>query len=300
MVHTKSAIAFTVLALGAASTLAAPAYEDYADELALREFAELYEALEARGIDLDEYDARDFDFDFDDYDARDLEDYDIREIIEEFDVDARQLDFGDFEERELFDFEDDLMEREDEPTSTSSSSSSTTPSATTTTITVKPTGKTFFGRKKKESKVVLVTTHKTPKSCKRPGLFSRIKNAFKKGNKKRSQLRDDKKNGKKSEESSSSSSSSASSTSASATPTTDSTKSADWAMITPPPRSKIPKGVKYSQKKTVGKDKVTTISRTVTAAPTPCPTKDASKKSKRDIEEFEDVFGREFSFDELD
>jgi hypothetical protein len=290
MVHTKSAIAFTVLALGAASTLARPSYEDYSDELALREFEEMVEALAARGVaDYDEYDAREFDFDMEDVDARDLEDYDIREIIEEFDVDARELDFGDFEEREYFNGEEDVFERA--ATTTSASSSHTTPSPTTTTIVTKPTG--IFGKAKKERKTVVITVHKTPKKCKKPGLFTRIKNSFNKKAKKRSQLRN-----QKSSTTSAASSTSASST-ASATATASSTSTANWAQITPPPRKERGKGVTYSQKKTVGKDKVTTISRTVTAAPSPCPTKDA-KKHKRDLDEFEALFERETSFDELD
>jgi hypothetical protein len=290
MVHTKSAIAFTVLALGAASTLARPSYEDYSDELALREFEEMVEALAARGVaDYDEYDAREFDFDMEDVDARDLEDYDIREIIEEFDVDARELDFGDFEEREYFNGEEDVFERA--ATTTSASSSHTTPSPTTTTIITKPTG--IFGKAKKERKTVVITVHKTPKKCKKPGLFTRVKNAFNKKAKKRSQLRN-----QKSSTTSAASSTSASST-ASATATASSTSTANWAQITPPPRKERGKGVTYSQKKTVGKDKVTTISRTVTAAPSPCPTKDA-KKHKRDLNEFEALFERETSFDELD
>jgi hypothetical protein len=290
MVHTKSAIAFTVLALGAASTLARPSYEDYSDELALREFEEMVEALAARGVaDYDEYDAREFDFDMEDVDARDLEDYDIREIIEEFDVDARELDFGDFEEREYFNGEEDVFERA--ATTTSASSSHTTPSPTTTTIITKPTG--IFGKAKKERKTVVITVHKTPKKCKKPGLFTRIKNSFNKKAKKRSQLRN-----QKSSTTSAASSTSASST-ASATATASSTSTANWAQITPPPRKERGKGVTYSQKKTVGKDKVTTISRTVTAAPSPCPTKDA-KKHKRDLDEFEALFERETSFDELD
>jgi hypothetical protein len=290
MVHTKSAIAFTVLALGAASTLARPSYEDYSDELALREFEEMVEALAARGVaDYDEYDAREFDFDMEGVDARDLEDYDIREIIEEFDVDARELDFGDFEEREFFNGEEDIFERAATTTSASASSSHT-PSATTTTIITKPTG--IFGKAKKERKTVVVTVHKTPKKCKKPGLFTRIKNSFNKNAKKRSQRRNQK-------SSTTTSASSTSTSSASATTTASSTSSANWAQITPPPRKERGKGVTYSQKKTVGKDKVTTISRTVTAAPTPCPTKDA-KKHKRDLDEFEALFERETTFDELD
>jgi hypothetical protein len=295
MVHTKSAIAFTVLALGAASTLARPSY-DYSDELALREFEELVEDLAARGIDYDEYDARDFEME--DVDARDFEDYEIRELIEEFDVDARELDFGDFEEREFFDVEEDMMFERAASTTTSSSSSSSTPSATTTTIVTKPTG--IFGRVKKERKTVLVTTFKTPKKCKRPGLFSRIKSAFNAKAKKRSQLRAQKSSSTTSgTATSTSATSTSSSTSASATATASSTSTANWSQITPPPRKDRGKGVTYSQRKKVGKDKVTTISRTVTAAPTPCPTKDA-KKHKRDLDEFESVFEREMSFDELD
>lgn len=294
MVHTKSAIALTVLALGAASTLAAPSY-DYSDELALREFEELVEVLEARGIQYDgiDYDAREFFDEFDDVDARELEDYDfeMREVVEEFDVDARELDFGDYEERELVDVEEDLFERATSTSATSTSSASHTPSATTTTITSKPTG--LFSNKKKDIKTVVVTVHKAPKGCKRPGLFSRIKNAFNKRAKKRSQRK--RKNGKES-----STTTSASSTSSSATATASSTHTANWAMITPPPRKERGKGVTYSQKKSVGKDKVTTISRTVTAAPTPCPTKGSKEHHKREIEEFESIFERDYSFDELD
>lgn len=299
MVHTKSAIALTVLALGAASTLAAPSYE-YSEDLALREFEELVEALEARGIEYDfnDFDARDFDFDLEDIDARELEDYDIREVIEEFDVDARELEFGDFdfEEREVDMDVQDIVER-----ATSTSSASHTPSTTTTTIITKPTGKTLFGKKKKETKTVVVTTFKTPKHCKKPGLFSRIKASLNKKAKKRSQLRHEKKHGKKESSTSTSASSTSTSTSstASASATASSTHTANWSMITPPPRKERGKGVEYSQKKSVGKDKVTTISRTVTAAPTPCPTKDA-KKHKRDLEEVESIFEREYSFDELD
>lgn len=284
MVHAKSAIAFTVLALGAASTLARP--YDYSEELALREFEELAEALAARGVDFDEYDAREFDFDMEDVDARELEDYEIRELIEEYDVDARELDFGDFEEREIFDVEEDIFER-------ATTTSTATPSATTTTITATPTG--LFGKAKKPTKTVVVVTHKTPKKCKRPGLFTRIKNAFNKKAKKRSQLR----NQKSSTSTTASSTASSTSSSASATATASSTSTANWAQLTPPPRKERAKGVTYSQKKSVGRDKVTTISRTVTAAPTPCPTKDA-KHHKRELDEFESLFERETSFDELD
>jgi hypothetical protein len=235
-----------------------------------------------------------------DVDARDVEEYDVREIIEEFDVDARELDFGDFEEREFFDVEEDIMFERAPTSTTSSSSSSSTPSATTTTIVTKPTG--IFGKLKKERKTVLVTTFKTPKKCKRPGLFSRIKSAFNAKAKKRSQLRAQKSSSTTSgtaTSTSATSTSSSTSTSASATATASSTSTANWSQITPPPRKERGKGVTYSQRKKVGKDKVTTISRTVTAAPTPCPTKEA-KKHKRDLDEFESIFERESSFDELD
>jgi len=290
MVHTTSAIAFAVVALTAASTLARPL--EYETDINVRDYEQ-------------EVDARDFDFE---YDAREFEDV--------YEVDARDFEFGgyEFEERE---FEPEFFEIVERAATTTTSSTST-PSTTTTTIVAKPTGKN-----KKETKTVVITVQSQPKSCKKPSLLERVKKAIKSKTKpvsgkkvtteekhslkklkhklerkearkeRRKAARASAKSAKSS--STSTSTSTSSSTSASATATGTTTTTANWSSITPPP---APKGVKVSDKKTVGKDKVTTIMRTVTAAPTPCPV--ASKKSKRDLEDFEDLLERAYAYDDLD
>lgn len=273
MVHTTSAIAVAVLALSAASALAAPTFE-YSDEIAARDFED-FEVEAREAFDFDEFDAREFD---------------------EFEVDAREFDFGDVEEREFFDVEEDLVVR------ASSTTSTTTPTATTTTHTVKPTGKS-----KTETKVVVVTSQVIPKKCSKASAVQRLKNLFRKktaSRRKRSELRAELRKAKLERELKRvnarlgiTQTFVAKAAKKTATPGATLTLGSEWSQITPPPRKSIPKGVKYSDKKTVGKDKVTTISRTVTAVPTPCPTKDSKKKRELD---FEDVMDRSYEVDELD
>jgi hypothetical protein len=272
MVHTTSAIAVAVLALSAASALAAPSYE-YSDEIAARDYEDY------------EVDARDV-FDFEEFDAREFDEYD---------AEAREFDFGDVEEREFFEVEQDLVER--------ATSTTSTPTATTTTHVVKPTGKS-----KTETKTVVVTSQVIPKKCSKASAVQRLKNLFRKktaSRRKRSNLRAELRKAQLEKElkrvnaklgiTQTFASAAAKKT---ATPGATLTLGSEWSQITPPPRKSIPKGVKYTDKKSVGKDKVTTISRTVTAVPTPCPTKD-SKKSKRELD-FEDVMERSYEVDELD
>lgn len=304
MVHTTSAVAVAVLALGAASVLAAPQSYEFSDEVAQRDFDY-------------ELDARDY-YDEFEVDARDFDDFDFeeaRELLEEYDVDAREFDFGDFEERELFDVEE-MVERAPAsstlPADVASSISKIIPSATTTTLVTKPTG--WFSKGKPDVKTVVVVKHTIPLKCKaeRHGLFTKLKKALHRKSSKRhlkhSQTRQARFQAalaaKESADASSAgavpSTATATSTSPSATVSKSTTLTANWAQLTPPPKKYIAKGVKYSQKKTVGKDKVTTIKRTVTAAPSPCPTQDKNEKHAREIEEVEDMFSREYEFDELD
>jgi hypothetical protein len=314
MVHTTSAVAVAVLALGAASALAAPSYE-YTDDIAQREFD-----LEVR--DFDELDAREY-FDLDEFDARsDFSDYDVdardfdfdfeeaRELLDNYDVDSREFDFGEYEEREVMELPQEIVERA--PTSTSATSS--VPSTTITTITSKPTG--GFFSKKKETKTVVSVVRTTPKKCKKVSAFAKFFGKQNNKLKKHSQIRHENRKKKAAAKKAAaklkaakaagitlaptSTKATSTSTSVKSTSTkTTSTSTADWLQITPPPSRKIPKGMKYSQKKVIGKDKITTISRTVTAAATACPT-DTKKKSKRDLEDISDVFERSYHFDELD
>jgi len=318
MVHTTSAVAVAVLALGAASALAAPQSYEFSDEVAQRDFDYELDARDFIDTLVEDIDARDYD-EFE-VDARDFDDFDFeeaRELLEEYDVDAREFDFGDFEERELFDAEDEMVERAPAstalPANVASSLSKIIPSATTTTLVTKPTG--WFSKGKPDVKTVVVVKHTIPLKCKaeRHGLFSKLKKAFSRKSSRRhlkhSQTRQARFQAalaaKASADASASglpvpSTATATSTSPSATVSKSTTLTANWAQLTPPPRKYIAKGVKYSQKKTVGKDKVTTIKRTVTAAPSPCPTQDKNEKHAREIEEVEDVFSREYEFDELD
>jgi len=283
MVHTTSAIAIAVLALNAASTLARP--------------VEIETDLAAREVD---FEARDLEFGDYEFEARELE----------YEVDARDFDFGDYE----------IVERA--PTTTTASV--TAPTTTTTTHVAKPTGKEKTG-----AKTVVITVQRQAKTCQKPGLFSKLRSSIQRSRQERAallqsvplaghltrhekhslqrhleaqRLKDLKRAarvkaairaGKLPAATTTSAGSAAKATDAKkTTPTT----TANWSSITPPP---APKGVKVLEKKKIGKDKVTTIMRTVTAAPTACAVP-ARKQSKRDLEDVAEILERSYSFEDLD
>jgi len=309
MVHATSAIAIAVLALNAASTLARP--------------VEIQTDLAAREVD---------------FDARDLEfgDYEFEAREPESEVDARDFDFGDFDVEER-DF-GEIVGRA--PTTTATPVKA--PTTTTTTHVAKPTGKDGKEIKNaKETKTVVVTVKRQAKTCKKPGLLSKLRSSLQRSreekiallksvplagplsrHQKHSLRRHLEAQRLKEEQHAARIKAAIKARKAGATPTpTTSTSSgakattttaasgakatvakktatttANWSSITPPP---TPKGAKVTQKKTVGKDKVTTIVRTVTAAPTACAIP-AARKSKRDLEDLAEILERSYSFEDLD
>jgi hypothetical protein len=312
MVHT-STVAFAVLALKAASALAAPA--EYSYDLAQREF------------DSQDLEARELDYDLD---------FETREV--DFDLDAREFDF-DFEdmvEREVIEFDEDIIARATTTSLTTSATSTATATganptvtkATTTTTThvAKPTGKN-----KKETKTVVITVLQPAAKCRKLTPLERL-SAKIKAYRKRSQIKAAARRARRkarkealrkkagnakaattttatTTSATSTSTSSKSTTTAAATGTAASkTATANWMAITPPPKKSLAKGVIVKESKKKGKDGHTTIRRTVTAAPTACaaltakksPHREYKQRSRRDLEDVEDLFAREYDFDELD
>lgn len=252
MVHTTSAVAVAVLALGVA-TFAAPV--EFTDDVMARDFDDF--EVEARDFVEFDLDARDYDFEldareeFDDFEARDYE-------VEDFEA----RDFEDFEERDWYD-EEVLMEREDTPSATitqaPTATATSTPSKTTTVVTtataacIKPTKnplKKWF-RKQIAKHELRKKLRKQKKEKKRKAAAAKKAKAAK---------------------------------SASGTATSTATATSTSATITASP---IPSDAKVKDRKKVGKDGVTTIHRTITPKATPCPS--TSKKSKRSYEVLDEL-----------
>ncbi|KIM35276.1 hypothetical protein M413DRAFT_351351 [Hebeloma cylindrosporum] len=315
MVHAASAVAFAVAALNVASTMANPTY-DNSNDLMEREFTDF------------DVDARDF---YDDLDAREYEEFDAREFAE---IEARDL-FQQLSELDARDY-DEIDAREYEEVYnylravSSSVSASITASATSTaspalktitkTKTFVPKATACTQSELRAKKLAKKLAHEKAKQAKKAKAAARrakklLEKKAKEDAKKRA------KNAKKGKHSTTTTSSSTSVTHTSTSTSTSSSATSSSpvhpthvapgahhvaaAHITPAPKAKAVAHENISRTTVTGKHGTVTVRVTTTAAQPACTRAGKFRrifkhhKEARNLEE-DDLFAREYAFDQLD
>jgi hypothetical protein len=284
MVHTASAVAFAVVAFNVASTMANPIY-DHSNDLMEREFTDF--DVEARDF-YDELDARDYD----EFDAREFAEFEARDLFQQLsELDARDYDevdareYGEVDAREYEEVYNYLR------AVSSSVSASITASATST---ASPALKTITKTK---------TFVPKPTACTQSELKAKklLEKKAKQDAKKQA------KNARKGEHTTTSSSTSVTSTSSSIppTPVVPGSHRAAAAHITAAPNAKAVAHENVSCTTITGKHGTVTVRVTTTAAQPACTRAGKFKKifkhkQTRNLEEVDDLFVRDYDFDQLD